>query len=75
MKKNAASFLEDISMAKKALVNKNVCVACGVCAKACPKKAIEILKGCYARVWEDKCVGCGICAKNCPAGCITVNEV
>ena len=62
-------------MGKKASVDKNVCVACGVCKKACSKQAIEIIKGCYAKVSNDKCVGCGICAKNCPAGCIEVKEV
>ena len=62
-------------MAKKAVADKGICVACGVCQKMCPKKAIEIIKGCYAKVSNDKCVGCGICAKNCPAGCIEVKEV
>ena len=59
-------------MAKKAIVNKNICVACGVCVKKCPKQAIDIVKGCYALVNAEKCVGCGFCAKNCPAGCIEV---
>ena len=40
-------------MAKKASVDKSVCVACGVCQKACPKQAIEIIKGCYAKVNEE----------------------
>ena len=60
---------------KKAFVDKNICVACGVCTKVCPKQAIEIVNGCYANVNEEKCVGCGICEKNCPAGCIKVREV
>lgn len=62
-------------MAKKASVDKKVCVACGVCKKACPKQAIGIISGCYAKVSEETCIGCGICAKNCPAGCIEVREV
>ena len=55
-------------MARKADVDKKVCVACGVCVKACPKQAIYIHKGCYAVVQAELCVGCGICGKNCPAG-------
>ena len=47
-------------MARKADVDKKVCVACGVCVKACPKQAIYIHKGCYAVVKEELCVGCGI---------------
>ena len=27
---------------KKAYADKTICVACGVCAKACPKQAIKI---------------------------------
>ena len=62
-------------MAKKAFADKNICGACGVCTKVCPRQAIEIIKGCYAKIYEEKCIGCGICAKNCPAGCIEVKEV
>ncbi len=60
---------------KKAYVDKDVCVACGVCIKVCPKQLIEIIKGCYAKVNEENCVGCRLCEKNCPAGCIRVREV
>ena len=62
-------------MAKKcAAPDKNICVACGACLKACPKGAIAIYRGCYAVAEEDKCVGCGLCAKACPAGCISILE-
>lgn len=61
-------------MKKLAYMDKNICVACGVCVKACPRSAIHIYKGCYAVTDAGKCVGCGLCAKACPAGCITVNE-
>ena len=61
-------------MKKLAAVNKQVCVACGVCIKACRKDAISIYKGCYAQIDETKCVGCGLCAKACPAGCIAIKE-
>jgi len=59
---------------KLAAVDKNICVACGVCMRTCRKNAISIYKGCYAFVDEAKCVGCGLCAKSCPAGCITAAE-
>ena len=61
-------------MKKLAFVDKKICVACGVCMKACPKDAISIYRGCYATVNAEKCVGCGLCARSCPAGCITVKE-
>ena len=61
-------------MKKQAVVDKSICVACGVCAKACPKDAISIYRGCYAQVEQVRCVGCSLCAKNCPAGCISIQE-
>ena len=61
-------------MKKLAVVDQNICVACGACMKACPKAAISIYRGCHALVEGSKCVGCGLCAKTCPAGCITLKE-
>ena len=61
-------------MKKLAIVDRKVCVACGVCMKTCPKGAIFIYKGCYAVADEAKCVGCSLCAKACPAGCIAIRE-
>lgn len=61
-------------MRKIAVLDKQVCVACGVCVKTCPKDAISIYRGCYAMVNGDRCVGCGLCTKSCPAGCIVVKE-
>ena len=61
-------------MKKLAGVDRKVCVACGVCMKACLKNAISIYKGCYAVVDAAKCVGCGLCAKACPAGCLEIRE-
>lgn len=59
---------------KKANPNKDVCVACGVCALQCPREAISIYKGCHAIVDLVKCVGCGICEKACPANAISLIE-
>lgn len=59
---------------KYAFVERKNCVACGTCISACPKIAIQIVKGCYASIDEQSCVGCGKCAKACPTGCITVNS-
>ena len=61
-------------MKKLAIVATNICVACGVCVKSCPKGAVSIWRGCYAVVNDAACVGCGLCAKACPAGCIHVRE-
>lgn len=60
---------------RKAFVNADDCVACGCCAKVCPKNAIEIWKGITAKIDPDTCVGCGKCAKECPASVIMIQEV
>ena len=51
------------------------CVACGACAKVCPRQAITIHRGLYALIDSDRCVGCGLCARECPASVITIGEV
>lgn len=60
---------------KRAYVERNDCVACGCCVRACPLKAISVYRGLYALVDEEKCVGCGKCARECPATVIEIREV
>lgn len=60
---------------KKALVNRDYCVACGCCLKVCKRGAITVENGVCAVVDSKKCVGCSLCAKECPASVITVEEV
>lgn len=55
---------------KYACIDEKRCVACGACAKVCPRGAITVFKGCFARVNEQLCAGCGLCGKTCPVGCI-----
>ena len=50
------------------------CVSCGACAGECPRSAIAIWRGCFARIDRDLCVGCGRCANLCPVGCIELKE-
>lgn len=55
-------------MKRFAVVNEDRCVSCGACTHVCPRQAISVYKGCFARVDKERCVGCGLCAKTCPAG-------
>jgi len=61
-------------MKKIAVADKEACVACGVCVKACKHKAISIWRGCYAVIDAEECVGCGKCAKRCPSECIDMKK-
>ena len=55
---------------KTAFIPPAQCAACGVCEKACPKGAVRVLSGVFARADRGACVGCGLCAKACPASII-----
>ena len=59
---------------RKAVVDRDSCVACGCCVKACPMGAVQIFKGIVAQIDFAKCVGCGKCARECPASVIEVRE-
>lgn len=72
-----------------AVVDREACVACGACAKACPNSVIAMLpeknkvfvqcsstdKGAVARkACSSACIGCGKCAKVCKFEAITVEN-
>jgi len=55
-----------------ALINKDTCVACGVCAnERCPVHAVREADDRY-RVDSDACIGCGACTVTCPTESITL---
>lgn len=60
---------------RRAVVNGDICVACGCCVKVCPLSAIRIWRGVRAEISGERCVGCGKCAKECPASVIVIQEV
>ena len=72
-----------------AVVNQNNCVACGLCAAACPNQLIDLVpvkklatvvcsnkdKGAVTRAaCSSGCIGCMKCQKNCPSEAITVTN-
>ncbi len=59
---------------RTANVKKVNCVTCGTCEKVCPKGAIVIFKGCFAKVESKDCVACGKCMRSCPTGCISIKD-
>ncbi len=71
----------------KAVIDDELCVACGKCVKACPQGIIQIVpygskyrvqcvnhdRGKAVKVNCDAgCIGCGLCAKNCPKDAIDI---
>lgn len=72
-----------------AVVDREKCVACGACIKACPKGLIDLVPydsairvSCNShdmpKASKDNCaaacIGCGICARNCPSEAVKVEN-
>lgn len=54
-----------------ALLDKDSCIACGVCVDRCQVGAIRVQDD-ETIIDRDKCVGCGLCASTCPNESITM---
>lgn len=67
--------MQPVRKRRKAVVDRQLCVACGSCVKVCPLQAITLFQGVTAQVNQDKCVGCGKCVRECPASVIELQEV
>jgi Na+-translocating ferredoxin:NAD+ oxidoreductase RNF subunit RnfB len=50
--------------------DEDLCTDCGACLRACPTRAIRIIKKKTIRIVEQ-CIGCGECIRVCPAGAVT----
>ena len=48
-----------MSSKRYAQVDKEYCVSCGTCTKACPLQAISVPDGISAVVELARCIGCG----------------
>lgn len=83
----ACAFGAIVKTSKGAVIDKDKCVNCGACAKACPYSAIVDIdrpckKACpvnaltmdennIAIIDESKCINCGACVVGCPFGAIS----
>ncbi len=51
-------------------IDKEKCVACGVCVDVCPTEALSV-EGDFAVCDADLCVDCGVCIPECPTEAIS----
>jgi len=57
-----------------AVVDAQVCTACGACEDICPDGAIFIVDE-TAVINQSLCTGCGLCMEECPTEAISLQEV
>ncbi len=64
------------SEAIKAIVDRDKCTSCGVCARVCPYNAItvDIKAKTGAHIVAAACAGCGTCAAECKFDAITMQH-
>ncbi len=55
-------------------IDRDKCIGCGECAKACHEGAIEMIDGKAYLTREDYCDGLGDCLPACPTDAITFEE-
>ena len=73
LKRRVPAFIEDRLarwLALKPVVDKRLCVGCGICAGICPAHVIEIRKK-RAKISRKSCVKCFCCQEFCPKKAIT----
>jgi uncharacterized protein (DUF362 family)/Pyruvate/2-oxoacid:ferredoxin oxidoreductase delta subunit len=61
-------------MSVRPQVLKNKCIACGVCAEACPMEAITILENQSAQIDDSACIRCYCCHEMCPEKAIELKQ-
>jgi len=47
------------------VINKSLCMGCGICSASCPTRAIEMIDG-RPVVSSQLCIKCGVCSFQCP---------
>lgn len=52
------------------IINKELCIGCGICADQCPFAAIEIQNG--VAVVGEACTLCGSCVESCDVGALSM---
>ncbi|QVK19872.1 ATP-binding protein [Mycoplasmatota bacterium] len=63
-------YEEDFVGLKRAKVNNQLCVNCGLCYEKCNFNAIDI----NIEINKTKCEGCGVCEYICPVDAITMED-
>lgn len=66
--------LSDFKPAQDARIDKEACIGCVKCIRACPIDAVVGVAKHMHEVITDLCSGCGLCVPVCPVDCITLEN-
>jgi formate hydrogenlyase subunit 6 len=59
----------------KPVINREKCIRCWMCIRACPDRAISINKETRTpMIWLGRCTYCGECAEACPTRAIRMTR-
>ena len=64
----------DFKSGHEAVILREKCTGCGLCAELCRFGAVKLLPDNRYRVDPVACEGCGVCVRFCPAGAIAFPE-
>ena len=64
----------DFKSGNEAVIRREDCTGCGLCAELCRFGAVKLLPDNSYRVDPVACEGCGVCVRFCPAGAIAFPE-
>jgi heterodisulfide reductase subunit A-like polyferredoxin len=61
-------------MTVQPVVDREKCIACGVCRDACPMEVISVMDKEYAQIDNKKCIRCYCCHEMCPNDAIALKS-
>ena len=64
----------DFKSGHEAVIRREKCTGCGLCAELCRFSAVKLLPNNQYRVDSVACEGCGVCVRFCPAEAIAFPE-
>lgn len=67
---NSLKYEEEFVGLKRARINNQICITCGICYESCKFNAISE----NITVNESKCEGCSVCEYVCPVNAITMDD-
>ena len=64
---------QDKPLLQHPIINRSLCIGCGICVSSCPEgDVLGLIEGKATIIHGSHCVGHSLCAENCPVGGIEI---